>query len=132
LKTVFVDTSGFYAALDRTDPFHLQAANAFQKSVAENWRLITSNYVVHETWALVQHRLGWDGLDAFLDGLLPLCEILWVDVSLHQAGVNRCTAERKRLFSLTDCTSIELMTRAGVSEAIAHDKHFAQNGIRLP
>lgn len=34
MKSVFVDTSGFYACLDGTDPFHSQAAAAFER--AEN------------------------------------------------------------------------------------------------
>ena len=58
MKTVFVDTSGFYALLDRTDPFHNTAKDAFQRAEQQKWRLVTTNYVVHETWALIQHRLG--------------------------------------------------------------------------
>jgi predicted nucleic acid-binding protein len=132
LKTVFVDTSGFYAALDRTDPFHAVAAECFRRATAENWHLVTSNYVVHETWALVQHRLGWDGVDAFLDGLLPLCEVLWVDAELHQRAADLCASERQRLLSLTDCISFELMRRSELNEAIARDKHFTEKGVRLP
>ena len=109
MKTVFADTSGFYAALDGTDPFHAEAARCFRQAKAENWRVVTTNYVVHETWALVQNRLGWDGVDAFLDGLLPLCELMWVQELVHQAAASRCRRERRRLLSLTDCTSFELM-----------------------
>ena len=49
MKTVFVDTSGFYACLDRTDPFHPQALAAFERAEQEGWTLITTNYVTHET-----------------------------------------------------------------------------------
>jgi uncharacterized protein len=132
VKTVFADTSGFYAALDRTDPFHTEAARCFRQAQAEGWRLETTNYVVHETWALVQNRLGWDGVDAFLDGLLPLCEMKWVEESVYRAAAVRCRRERKRLLSLTDCISFELMGRQGLTEAIAQDAHFSREGIRLP
>jgi uncharacterized protein len=132
VKTVFADTSGFYAALDRSDPFHAEAARCFRQAQAEGWRLRTTNYVVHETWALVQNRLGWEGVDAFLDGLLPLCEMIWVEESVHQAAAARCRCERKRLLSLTDCISFELIGRMGLTEAIAQDVHFAREGIRLP
>ena len=111
VKIVFADTSGFYAALDRANPFHAEAARCFRQAQAEGWRLVTSNYVIHETWALVQNRLGWDGVEAFLDGLLPLCEMMWVEESVHHDGAARCRRERKRLLSLTDCTSFELMAR---------------------
>ncbi len=132
MKTVFADTSGFYASLDRTDPFHAEAARCFRQAKAEGWRLVTSNYVVHETWALVQNRLGWDAVDAFLDALLPLCEMTWVDEALYQAGVARCRRERQRQLSLTDCVSFELMSRLGLIEAIARDKHFARFGATGP
>jgi hypothetical protein len=36
---------------------------------------LTTNYVVHETWALVQHRLGWNAVEDFLDVMLPLCRV---------------------------------------------------------
>jgi uncharacterized protein len=129
---VFADTSGFYAALDRNDPFHGEAARCFRQAKTEGWRLVTTNYVVHETWALVQNRLGWDAVEGFLDALLPLCEMTWVDPAVHQAAVARCRQARLRLLGLTDCTSFELMKQLRVAEAIARDKHFAREGIRLP
>lgn len=132
MKTVFADTSGFYAALDRTDPFHVEAARCFRQAQAEDWRLLATNYVVHETWALIQNRLGWDCVDAFLDGLLPLCQLTWVDDSTYEAAASRCRRERRRLLSLTDRVSFEVMKRLGLTEAIARDRHFVREGIRLP
>lgn len=58
MRSVFVDTSGFYALLDRTDPFHAECASYFERAEAEGWSLVTSNYVLHETWALIQARLA--------------------------------------------------------------------------
>src|SRR5688572_8247254 len=63
--------------------------------------------VVHETWALVQHRLGWAALEDFLDVLLPLCLVEFVDESLCSLGMQRCRRARLRHLSLTDCTSFE-------------------------
>jgi hypothetical protein len=47
----------FYACLDQTDLFHPRALAAFERAEKENWTLLTTNYVVHETWALIQRRL---------------------------------------------------------------------------
>ena len=132
MKTVFVDTSGFYAALDGTDPFCQIAAQMFRRSESEGWQLVTTNYVVHETWALVQHRLGWNALEDFLNVLLPLCRIEFVDETLHELGSQRCRQARLRNFSLTDCISLESMKRLGITEAIARDNHFDRAGIQLP
>jgi predicted nucleic acid-binding protein len=132
VKTVFADSSGFYAVLDPEDPFHAEATRLFELAERDGWHVVTTNYVVHETWALVQSRQGWSGIDAFLEVLVPLCDVQFVDQPLHDAGVARCCRERKRLLSLTDCVSFELMRRLGLNEAIACDKHFAREGIRLP
>ncbi|MBI3413852.1 MAG: type II toxin-antitoxin system VapC family toxin [Verrucomicrobia bacterium] len=115
MKTVFVDTSGFYACLDRTDPFHPQALAAFERAEQEGWTLITTNYVTHETWALVQRRLGWEAVKAFLNDLLPRCSIQWVDENMYQAVAARCQRARERRFSLTDAISLEWMARRQIT-----------------
>ncbi|MEW6304755.1 MAG: PIN domain-containing protein [Verrucomicrobiota bacterium] len=132
MKTVFVDTSGFYACLDGSDPFYSQAFSAFERAEKDGWTLVTTNYVVHETWAQVQRRLGWDALDAFLNDLLPRCRVQWVDEALHMAGANRCKQTRERRFSLTDAVSLECMSQQAISMAIANDEHFARENIAQP
>jgi predicted nucleic acid-binding protein len=132
LKAVFVDTSGFYAMLDGTDPAHQKVAACFLRAQTEGWRLLTTNYVIHESWALIQARLGWEAIDAWRDQLVPLCSIIWIDEHLHSLGEARCRQARKRRLSLTDCLSIELMRRQSLQEAIAVDDHFAREGFRLP
>jgi uncharacterized protein len=132
MKTVFVDTSGFYACLDGTDLFHPQSFAAFERAEKERWRLVTTNYVVHETWALVQRRLGWDAVETFLNDLLPRCSVEWVDASLHEAGALRCRRIRERRFSLTDAVSLECIARHQINEAIAQDEHFTRANISLP
>ena len=46
MKSVFVDTSRFYAVLDANDPFHTAARTTFQRAEQEQWQLTTTNYVV--------------------------------------------------------------------------------------
>jgi predicted nucleic acid-binding protein len=132
MKPVFVDTSGFYAFLDGTDPFHAQARELFLRARDERWLLFTTNYVVHESWALIQARLGWDAVEDWWDALLPLCEIVWVDETLHRLGMARARQARERRLSLTDCVSFEAMTARGCSEALADDEHFRKFGYLPP
>jgi predicted nucleic acid-binding protein len=132
VKSVFVDTSGFYAVLDADDPFHAVATAGFERAEQEQWQLVTTNYVVHETWALVQHRLGWDAVEDFLDVMLPLCRVEFVDQALHLLAAQRCRQSRRRKLSLTDCVSFEVMRRLQLTRAIAQDQHFSEGGIQLP
>jgi uncharacterized protein len=132
MKIVFVDTSGFYACLDSTDLFHPLALDAFQRAEREGWQLITTSYVIHETWALVQRRLGWQAVDSLVNDLLPRCTVIWVDSELHEAAAARCRRIRERRLSLTDSASLECLASRRIEEAIAQDEHFAREGIRLP
>ncbi len=132
MKTVFVDTSGFYAALNAADPFHRRARDLLLRAEAESWRLLTTNYVLQEAWALIQARLGWDAVEAWQRAVLPRCEIVWVDAELHRLGAARCRQARARRLSLTDCISFEVMHREHLREAVADDEHFAAEGFALP
>ena len=96
MTTVFVDTSGFYAFLDKTDPFHREAKELFLPGREENWGLLTSSLVVQETWALIQARLGWDALEDWLCSLLPLCQVVWIDERPYELGAARARQARER------------------------------------
>jgi predicted nucleic acid-binding protein len=132
VKTVFADTSGFYAAMDNADPFHGEAVRLFRAAVVESWHLATTNYVAHESWALIQRRLGMDAVRDFQRGLLSLCDLVFVDAAWHQAAVQRCLTASRRNLSLTDCVSLEWMQQHQITEAIARDVHFDEAGISVP
>lgn len=132
MRTVFVDSSGFYAAMDNADPFHATAVPLFRQAVIESWSLVTTNYVAHESWALIQRRLGMEAVKDFDRGLLRHCQLIFVDSTLHQAAVQRCLSANRRNLSLTDCVSLEWMIQRQIAEAIVHDVHFSEAGIRLP
>ena len=132
MTTVFADTSGFYAFLDKTDPFHREAKELFLRGREENWGLLTSSLVVQETWALIQARLGWEALEDWLCSLLPLCQVVWIDERLYELGAARARPARDRRLSLTACVSVEVMLAHGCRAAIASDEHFRRNGFPLP
>lgn len=130
MKPVFVDTSGAYALLDATDPHHGQSKAAFLRAEREHWPLLTTSYVVHESWALIQARLGWDATCAWRDKLVTRCEIVWIDARLHALGEARCRQARERRLSLTDCVSIEVMQQRTIEVYIGNDEHFERAGFR--
>ena len=72
---VFVDTSAFHAGLDRDDINHKRAKNAWTDLLAGDARLLTSNYVLLETSALVQKRLGPAALRLFCQDVVPLLAV---------------------------------------------------------
>jgi len=71
----FTDTSAFYAVLDRDDENHPQAGRLWKKIIENEFRLVTSNYVIVETVALLQSRIGMEAARVFHEDILPLVRI---------------------------------------------------------
>jgi predicted nucleic acid-binding protein len=127
--TVFVDTSAFFALLDLDSDDRAPAAAVLQRFQADGEPLVTHEYVVVETIALVQRRLGMGAVRRFVDDLLPLVEIEWVDPALHAAAREAMLAAGQRGVSLVDWTSFLVMRRRGIGTAFAFDDDFAAHGF---
>ena len=128
--SIFVDTSALIAFLDADQPRHAEVIDTWDRAIADEKALFTSNYVLVESFALVQRRLGLEALRALADVLVPMLRVVWVDEELHAAAVASLLTAGRRKLSLVDCTSFELMRRRGLAEALALDDDFARQGFR--
>ena len=129
--SVFVDTSAMLALLDADDPEHADAVAAWRELAEEGAPLLSSNYVVVETTAVAQHRLGLDAVRALVRDVLPLVEIAFIDSAIHEAAIAALLAAGRRQLSLVDCSSFELMRRREVGRAFAFDRHFREQKFTL-
>ena len=127
--TLLVDTSALYALMDRDDPNHV-SARAFWSTLPERETPLTHNYVVLETSALVQRRLGVPALRSLVDDVLQPVSTIFVDDELHRTAVATVLAAGQRDVSLVDRVSFEVMRRFGLANAFAYDAHFAQLGFQ--
>ena len=127
---IFIDTSAFYALLDRDDDNHEAAKNAWAKILTAENTLVTSNYVLVETFALMQNRLGVAAVRAFQEDLLPILNVEFVNLETHRSGTSALLAASKRSLSLVDCISFELMRTLGIKSAFAFDAHFKEAGFQ--
>lgn len=127
---IFVDTSGLYALLDKIDRNHT-AANQLWRSLAQrNETMLTSNYVLLESHALIQSRLGMAALLDFYDRVVPLLTIQWIDKGTHEDALKTLVNIDRRKLSLVDCTSFVLMHQNKLQEAFAFDSHFDEQGFK--
>jgi predicted nucleic acid-binding protein len=129
--SVFADTSALYALLVRSEPRHSAASAAFTALLQANRPIWTTSFVVVETVALLQHRIGLLAARDFDEALLPTIKVFWVDEDLYRRGTERLWREDRRQLSLVDCVSFEFMKAKDLDTAFAIDPHFAEAGFDL-
>ena len=126
---VFIDTSAFYALLDRDDVNHKKAESAWVNLLNVDNSLVTSNYVMVETFALLQNRLGIKAVRGFQEDILPLINIEFVTPEIHRSGIAVLLSVSKCNLSLVDRVSFETMRARGIKIAFTFDSHFQEQGF---
>jgi len=129
--SAFIDTSAFYAWLVRSEASHRRVSTVCQELLGEGRALWTTSFVVVETMALLQHRVGLDAARGFDEDVLPAIHVHWVDAALYRKGTERLWREDRRQLSLVDCVSFAFMKQQGLTTAVAVDPHFRQAGFTL-
>jgi uncharacterized protein len=127
--SVFIDTSAFYALLDRSDENHLEAKREWNGLLDEDRTLVTSNYVLIETVALSQNRLGMSAVRGFQEDIIPILNLEFITPKTHRLGTTALLASSRRRLSLVDCVSFELMREIEIRTAFAFDAHFREQGF---
>jgi predicted nucleic acid-binding protein len=128
---VFVDTSAFYAVFDADDENHLQARSEWDRLLGQEAGLLTSSYVLVETAALLQHRLGVPAVRAFHEDVCPLLAVDWVSQERHHAAMEALLVAGRKKLSLVDCTSFQIMRERAVQKAFCFDRHFREQGFEV-
>lgn len=129
MSRVFADTSGFLAILVADDTAHGVAKRAFARLKDREAILSTTSYVLVETYALCERRLGLAAVRGFREAFAPLLQVRWVDEALHERGLELLLERGKRGLSLVDAVSFLAARDEGIEEAFAFDKHFEQEGF---
>jgi len=128
--SAFIDTSGFYALLDRADAHHASAARIFAELSVARTRLIFTNFVRAEAHALTLNRLGHAAATTLLTRLrtTPVTTLVRVTEADEETALKLIAQYRDKEFSLTDATSFEVMERLGLRHALSFDSDFRQYG----
>jgi len=129
MRAVFIDTSGFYAALNRKDAAHREARRLFSQAREERWSLFTTNFVVAETPALILMRRGrnraWQFLQSIYAGNTNVVRVEERDERRARSIIERY---EDKDFSYCDAISFAVMERLSIAEVISFDEHFRQYG----
>ena len=129
MNGVFVDTSALYALLDADDFGHTAVKIAWSEILQSDAWLVTSNYILVETCALLQNRIGIEAVRVFQEDIAPLLDVRWVNEVLHHAAASALLVAGRRKLSLVDCISFEIMRLSGIRIAFSLDRHFNEQGF---
>ena len=127
---IFIDTSAIYALADKADPNHIAAYSKFGDVLKSGEMFLLHNYILLESAALLQERLGLSSAILFLKDAKSF-EVEWVDLDLHEEAEKELEKIGKRGISLVDCTSFIVMRRRGVQRAFAFDPDFKNQGFLI-
>ena len=127
---IFLDTSAVYALADKADTNHMTAYNKFEDALKSGETFLLHNYILLESAALLQARLGLPSAILFLKDAKSF-EVEWVDLDLHEEAAKDLERIGKRGISLVDCTSFLVMRRKGVQKVLAFDPDFHNQGFTI-
>ncbi len=126
---VFLDTSALYALLDAEDADHRSVSEALAELRESKALVTTTNYVIVETLAICQRRLGMGAARMLQEEFAPLLEVEWIGPEAHEEAGAAMMAANRRDLSLVDCVSFEVMRRLGIRRAFTLDEHFREQGF---
>jgi predicted nucleic acid-binding protein len=127
MKPVFVDTGAWFAWCVPSDPDHEAARAWFEQNTRT---LLTTDHIVDELLTLLKVRGEFQRALELGPSLLSgaVCELEWVTQGDVEDAWRDFSAYRDKAWSFTDCVSRVVMTRLGITTAVAFDDHFRQFG----
>ena len=128
MKTVFTDTSAWYALISTQDAHHAKARRFLESYTGT---LLTSNYVAVETTNLIRDRLGTKQALGFLDVLkkTTLVELAFLTPQQHERSVELFAQYAEAGFSFTDCSSLLVIHDHRLELAFCFDADFSRLGV---
>jgi predicted nucleic acid-binding protein len=136
VKSVFLDTAGWFAALSPKEAKHDTALAAYRGWIEDGDQLVTTNLVVAEMQILLMRFRGPDEGVRFLDSVYqdPSHTVVFVDRELERGAVDRWLRRyRDQRLSLADTVSFEVMRTRRIRQVLTLDERFELAGFeRVP
>jgi len=130
LERLFVDTSAWFAYVNRSDPDHEAVRQVLESFKG---RLVTSNYVFDETVTLCLARLGHAVAARVGANLLAVDTVDLIRITPRDEGAawSLFLQRPDKTYSFTDCTSFVLLERLGLARVLALDDDFRREGFEV-
>ncbi len=115
-KKVFIDSSVFYAFINRAHPQHSQAAAFFRYFAQENFQVFTSYSTIETTYSLIYQKISPSLAKDFLRGIsLSSINVLYPTESDLKASLKALVNFRTTELTLKDSETAVLANRNSIS-----------------
>jgi len=128
---ILIDTSAFLTVLNGDDPYNLLAQEIWRELLSDEMVLVVNSYILSETVALVQNRLGMIAAQDFHENIKPLLQIEWLTEREHDLAMKYLLSANRRKLSLVDISAFATMRRLGIRKVFTFDQHFAEQGFEI-
>lgn len=131
MTALFVDTAGWMACADGSDPAHEACRAARDTALRSGRSLVTTDYVVDETLTLIRLRLSLPAAETWWRQVDTSQRVRWerIDATRFDRALELLFRHRDKDYSFTDCTSFALMRELRLTSVLTTDKHFKQMGF---
>jgi uncharacterized protein len=132
---VFIDTGAFFALQVQDDAHYEEACEALPLIISRGSSLITSNFIVAETFTLLRVSKGFREAHRFLEylGKSPRLRIVYSDPTIEEEACAILSKFADHPLSYADGVSFAIMNRLRITHAFAFDIHFRIAGFhRMP
>ncbi|MEW6690194.1 MAG: hypothetical protein AB1452_14010 [Pseudomonadota bacterium] len=133
MKALFVDTAGWVMLADASDAAHRRAVSFRDRWLAEGGLLVSTDFVMDETFTLLRARAGLSVAEKWWDQAGSGARVRWESVGPARLEKARhwFFRWRDKDFSFTDCTSFVVMKERRIRAALTNDRHFTQAGFEV-
>lgn len=126
MSSVFIDTGAFYAAINKKDKHHQKVKDFFSNPFTRKLNLITSNFVVAETHALLLNRVGREIASLWLKSIPTI--IIRASEEDEDKAKEIILLYTDKDFSYCDALSFSIVERLSIKKVLSFDKHFRHYG----
>lgn len=130
---LFIDASAWIALTETDDKHHEEAKKAYARVIQDYDKLVTTNFIIAESHALLRRDLGHPPSIQFLDGTRKSLRVIYVysTEELEDAAVEILRKYKEHAFSYADAVSFALMKQRGITDVFTYDEHFRVMGFRI-
>lgn len=131
VDSVFLDTVGLIALLNKDDVYHQNANDAFERIGATKRKVLTTNFVLAELGNSLSHTLLRDDAVWLIQQLHEdrLSTVVYIDRRRFEEALELYGTRKDKCRGLVDCSSFVVMRHKGLVDAFTADRHFEQAGF---